>query len=76
MANTLLVNLTPGDDSLPFRKAVIQQWMEQMALKFKADYTGAVPITGGYLIDTTPDDDLQTISCATVAWARNAAQQI
>lgn len=76
MSNTLLVNLSPGDDSRKFRKAVIQQWAEQMALSFRTAYSGTTPITGGYLVDTTPDDEPQTVACATVAWVRNAAQQI
>ena len=76
MSNSLLVNLLPGDGSARFRRAVLQQWYEQMALAFQAKYGGTVPTTGGYLIDCTTDDVPQTVACATVAWVRNAAQQI
>lgn len=76
MPNSLLVDITPEHDE-PTRRAILQQWYENMALVFKGDSGSTYPTTGGYLIDSVGFEDVrETRDCATVAWVKNAANQV
>lgn len=75
MADPYLTDLQPGD-SPNIRRLVIQRWCHAMAEAFKLQHSGYAPTTGGYLVDVTPQDTPQTTNCATVAWVKNASDQL
>jgi hypothetical protein len=75
MSNSYLIQLDPSVDA-PTRRVVHQQWYETLALALQTRFGGTAPTTGGYLVDTTPNDDPSTVACATVAWLSNAVAQV